>query len=439
MGIQAHIKTDFPQWYLDVIFEAELVDYGPSRGSMVIRPYGYAMWEHMQAILDAKIKAQGIQNAYFPLLIPESFLVKEKKHVEGFSPELAIVTHAGGKLLEEPLVIRPTSETIIYYMFAKWIKSYRDLPYKVNQWANVVRWEMRPRPFLRTTEILWQEGHTAHHTQEEAREMALAMQEMYRDFMENYLAIPVITGEKTESERFAGADATYTLEAMMQDGKALQMGTAHVLAQSFSRAFDILYQGPDGEMTSPHCSSFGVTTRMIGAMVMVHGDDNGLIIPPRIAPYQVVVVPIYRDNDSKKVVMAVIDQLSTACKKAGIRIIIDDDERKRPGAKYYHWELRGIPVRLEIGPKDVREGSVAVVSRIAVDGVDKKYMVSQETLVEHISDLLIKIQNKLFLNAQKRRNEQFYSQVKTIDAIADALEKQSGFYSVSWCGNTVCE
>jgi prolyl-tRNA synthetase len=317
------IKQDFPGWYQDVIFQAELVDVSPTRGSMVMRPYGYAIWENIQKVLDQKIKSLGAQNAYFPLLIPESFLKKEAEHVEGFAPEVAVVTHAGGKKLEEPLVLRPTSETIIYHMFARWIHSWRDLPLKINQWANVIRWEMRPRPFLRTTEFLWQEGHTAHASHEEALEMALAAREMYKDFVENYLAIPIITGVKSESERFAGAQETFCIEAIMPDGKGLQMGTSHLLAQSFPESFDIKFQDKDGAIKTPSCSSWGVSTRMIGGLIMSHGDENGLILPPKIAPTQVVVVPIYRDKEQKSIIMEKIDQIKAKFNSENIRFIVD--------------------------------------------------------------------------------------------------------------------
>ena len=329
-----NIKDQFPEWYNEVIYKSELVDHSPTKGTAVIRPYGYSIWEKIHQLLDKRIKEVGVKNAYFPLLIPESFLNKEKKHVEGFAPELAVVTHAGGKKLEEPLVVRPTSETIIYHMFSRRIKSWRDLPLKINQWANVVRWELRTRPFLRTSEFLWQEGHTAHYSAEEAEEMSKQMLEIYVDIAENYLAIPVIPGEKSESERFAGADHTYTFEAMMQDGKALQMGTSHVLAQSFPAAFGIQFQDKDGKMRVPHCTSWGVSTRLIGALVMVHGDQNGLIIPPKIAPITGVVIPILKKNADNSAVLEMADKVRQMLEPLGFTIEVDTREGISPGAKY---------------------------------------------------------------------------------------------------------
>ncbi|MBU1008218.1 proline--tRNA ligase [Candidatus Dependentiae bacterium] len=413
------IKTDFPGWYQDIIFQAELVDSSPTRGSMVIRPYGYAIWENIQKILDKKIKVLGAQNAYFPLLIPESFLKKEAEHVEGFAPEVAVVTHAGGKKLEEPFVIRPTSETIIYSMFSRWIHSWRDLPLKINQWANVVRWEMRPRAFLRTTEFLWQEGHTVHASREEAMQMALDAREMYKDFVENYLAIPVFSGIKSESERFAGADETYCIEAIMPDGKGLQMGTTHLLAHSFPESFEISFQDKDGTMKVPYCSSWGVSTRMIGGLIMSHGDENGLILPPKIAPVQAIIIPIYRNEDDKKTVLEMAEKLEDLFEKLSIRIAIDNDETKTPGAKFFHWELRGVPIRIEIGPKDVAKNQVVLVSRVEKDKAKKKSFVSIDQLEKALPDMLDTIQRKL-LETAKVRSEKL-------------LEKNG------WCGSAACE
>lgn len=413
------IKADFPGWYQDVIFQAELVDASPTRGSMVIRPYGYAIWENIQTILDKKIKDLGAKNAYFPLLIPESFLKKEAEHVEGFAPEVAVVTHAGGKKLEEPLVIRPTSETMIYYMFARWIHSWRDLPLKINQWANVMRWEMRPRAFLRTTEFLWQEGHTAHATRDEAMQMALDAREMYRDFVENYLAIPVFSGVKSESERFAGADETYCIEAIMPDGKGLQMGTTHLLAHSFPKSFEISFQDTDGSMQVPHCSSWGVSTRMIGGLIMSHGDQNGLILPPKIAPIQAVIIPIYKNDDDKKIVLEAIDKIANLLKKLSIKTVIDRDETKTPGAKFFHWELKGVPLRIEIGPKDVANDQVVLVNRAEPDKAKKKTFTPIDQLETKIPELLDAIQNQLFATAKTRTQD---------------LLETSG-----WCGSAACE
>lgn len=430
--------TNFPEWYQDVIAAAELAEHGPVRGSMVIRPYGYALWERMQAELDAQFKELGVQNAYFPLFIPESYLKKEAKHVEGFSPELAVVTHAGGKELEEPVVVRPTSETIIYAMFSKWIKSWRDLPLKVNQWANVVRWEMRPRLFLRTTEFLWQEGHTAHATQEEAVGFSLAIVSLYVQFLREYLAIPVVEGQKTEQERFAGAERTYTMEAYMADGKALQIGTSHVLLQQFSSAFDIAYQGKDGGMQSPFCTSWGVTTRMIGALIMVHGDQQGLVMPPRIAPIQVVIVPIWRNDEEKALVFAKVHAITSELKTHGVRVQIDDDEHKRPGAKYYYWDVRGVPVRIELGPRDVAAGHAMVASRIETDPDIKKTAVRFELLTARILETLDNIQKHL-LNSAAERMRADWHQGDVLAEFGPCLAEHNGFYQSGWCTQPACE
>ena len=329
-----------------------------------------------------KLKQTGTQNAYFPLLIPESFIKREAKHVEGFSPELAVVTYAGGEKLEEPLVVRPTSETIIYSMFSRWIKSWRDLPLKINQWANVVRWEMRTRPFIRSTEFLWQEGHTAHYSHEEAEQMAAQALDAYQDIYENYLAIPVLRGQKSDSEKFAGGEKTYTLEGMMQDGKALQLCTSHILAQSFPEAFGVKFQDKDGTIKTPYCTSWGFTTRSIGAMIMVHGDQNGLIIPPRIAPVQCVIIPIYKTDAEKDAVLQKAEQIKSTLEKSeleksslganGFRVVLDNDENKTPGSKFYEWELKGVPVRIEIGPKDLEKNQAVFVNRVEQDRVQEK-------------------------------------------------------------------
>lgn len=435
----AHKLTDFPQWYQDVIAAAQLADHGPVRGTMVIRPYGFALWEKMSATLDAQFKELGVENAYFPLLIPESFLKKEAKHVEGFSPELAVVTHAGGKELEEPLVIRPTSETVIYEMFSKWITSWRDLPMKVNQWSNVVRWEMRPRLFLRTTEFLWQEGHTAHATQQEAVEFSQEILRLYVSFLKNYMAIPVVEGQKTEHERFAGAERTYTMEAYMADGKALQIGTSHVLMQQFSSAFGVTFQDKDGSVQSPHCTSWGVTTRMIGAMIMVHGDQHGLIVPPRIAPVQVVIVPIWRNDEEKAAVMTQVVSISDGLKAANIRVKIDADEHKRPGAKYYYWDVRGVPLRLEIGPRDLAQGKAVLVNRLHTDDPErKKTLVALNDIVLHISKALDVMHEELFDRAKKRM-EQDWHHAANITDFGVHLQEKNGFFQVGWCEDGACE
>jgi prolyl-tRNA synthetase len=353
-------SIDFPRWYQDIVAKAELADNGPVRGTMVIRPYGYAIWERMQAEIDTRIKAAGVANAYFPLLIPESYLRREAEHVEGFSPELAVVTHGGGKQLEEPVVVRPTSETIINSYFAKWIQSYRDLPLLINQWANVVRWELRPRLFLRTTEFLWQEGHTAHATEADARNFALQiLSDVYEDVMVNVLAIPVITGRKTDNERFAGATTTWACEAMMRDGKALQMGTSHELGQNFARAFDITYLDESGTQSYVWQTSWGVSTRLMGALVMVHGDDDGLRLPPRLAPVQVVVVLARADDGAGDAAAALAAELSDA----GLRVELDARTDTSFGRRVVDWELKGVPLRVEVGPRDLAEGTVVLARR----------------------------------------------------------------------------
>ena len=434
----ADIKTNFSQWYQDVVYGADLAEQSPTPGCIVIKPYGYALWENIKQILDEEIKKTGTQNAYFPLLIPESFLKKEKEHVEGFSPELAVVTHAGGKKLEEPLVVRPTSETVIYYMFSKWIKSWRDLPIKINQWANVMRWEMRPRAFIRSREFLWQEGHTAHSSKEEAIEMAKEILVLYKKFVEEYLAISVIEGIKSDSEKFAGADRTYTVEAIMQDGRALQMGTTHVLSHSFSKSFDILYQNEDGKMVSPHCSSWGITTRLIGAIVMVHGDQNGLIMPPRIAPFQVVIVPIYRKEEEKTIVLEKASKLEEELKKNKVRVTIDTDEQKSPGAKFFHWEMKGVPLRVEIGPKDVEKNQVALVSRLSSGDKKQKEFVAFESASKRVGEFLLEIQKRMFDRAKEGLKKNWH-QADKLEEFGPALEKENGLYQVGWCGKASCE
>ena len=430
------INQDFPGWYQDVIFQAELVDASPTRGSMVIRPYGYAIWENIQKILDKKIKGLGAQNAYFPLLIPESFLKKEAEHVEGFAPEVAVVTHAGGKKLEEPLVIRPTSETIIYHMFARWIHSWRDLPLKINQWANVVRWELRPRAFLRTAEFLWQEGHTAHATIEEANEMALEARAMYKDFVQNYLAIPVIEGVKTESERFAGADQTYCIEAMMPDGKGLQMGTSHLLAHSFPKSFEIGFQDSDGQNKVPHCTSWGVSTRMIGGLIMSHGDELGLVLPPKIAPIQVVIVPILRGDKQK--VLDVVEKLQNDLEKQGLRVFCDADESKTPGAKFFHWELKGVPLRIEIGPKDIENNQVVIANRIEHDKEKKKKIVTLDSVAQSVTVELESIQKQIFEKA-KNRTELMIKNGDKLEEFGQKLQAEKVAFKTGFCGSAECE
>ncbi|HEX2117811.1 MAG TPA: proline--tRNA ligase [Acidimicrobiales bacterium] len=416
-------SQDFPKWYQDVVAKAEMADNGPVRGTMVIRPYGYAIWERMQAELDRRIKAAGAQNAYFPLFIPESYLRREAEHVEGFSPELAVVTHAGGKELEEAAVVRPTSETIINVFFSKWVQSHRDLPLLINQWANVVRWELRPRVFLRTTEFLWQEGHTAHASQDEARDYALRiLHEVYEDFALNVMALPVLVGRKTERERFAGADATYTIEGMMGDGKALQMGTSHELGQNFAKAFDITFQSSSGDSEHAWQTSWGVSTRLVGALIMGHGDDSGLRIPPALAPVQAVVV-LVRDEEGAGERAA---SLAAELRGAGIRVQLDDRVETGFGRRAGEWELKGVPVRIELGPRDVAAGTVTLVRR---DVAGDKATVSLEGLAARVTDLLGDIQSSLHREALERRES------RTADAAG--LEEarhaaQDGFARVPW-------
>lgn len=425
------IHTEFSQWYQAVIEQAELADLAPVKGCIVIRPYGYALWEQIVAILDKKIKDTGHKNAAFPLMIPQSFLQKEAEHIEGFSPELAVITHAGGHELEEPLVVRPTSETIIHYMFARWIRSWRDLPLKINQWASVVRWEMRTRPFLRTTEFWWQEGHTAHETLAEAEEEAIMMLKEYVDLAQNYLAIPVVEGMKPESEKFAGADKTFTYEGLMPDGKALQMGTSHIISRSFAQAFGMSYQNREGKIDYPYLTSWGSTTRLIGALIMTHGDQQGLIIPPQVAPIQLIIVPIYK-QESKSAVLEGVEIVKQKLKH--VRFEVDLDETKTPGAKFYHWELRGVPLRLELGMRDLIEQKVILVDRVT----KQKHVVLWDTLSTRIDELLIDIQRELFARASKKRESQWYK-VARLAEHADQLETKGGFYQIGWCGQDACE
>ncbi|HWC11665.1 MAG TPA: proline--tRNA ligase, partial [Acidimicrobiales bacterium] len=403
---------NYPQWYQDVVAKAELADNGPVRGTMVIRPYGYAIWERIQRELDDRIKAAGARNAYFPLFIPESYLRREAEHVEGFSPELAVVTHGGGKELEEPAVVRPTSETIINVFFAKWVQSYRDLPLLINQWANVVRWELRPRVFLRTTEFLWQEGHTAHATQDEARAYALRiLTEVYEDFAVNILGLPVLVGRKTERERFAGADATYTIEGMMGDGKALQMGTSHELGQNFAKAFGIQFQTDTGASEHAWQTSWGATTRLIGALVMGHGDDAGLRLPPRLAPTQVVVVLVRAEDGAAEAAAAVAADLAAA----GVRVELDDRIDTGFGRRAVEWELKGVPVRVEIGPRDVAAGNATLVRR----DTGAKEAVPLGGLVARVPTTLEEVQTALHADATRRRDART-ADVTSADEVPDA-------------------
>jgi prolyl-tRNA synthetase len=428
------ITKDLSGWYNEVIYDTELVDHSPVRGCMVMRPYGYAIWERIHTILDARIKETGHQNASFPLLIPESFLKKEAQHVAGFAPELAIVTHAGGKELEEPLVVRPTSETIIHHMFARWIQSWRDLPLKINQWCSVVRWEMRPRPFLRTTEFFWQEGHTAHETREEADQEVRTMLQEYVNLAQNYLAIPVFIGCKTEQEKFPGAEKTMTFEAFMPDGKALQMGTSHLLSQSFAHAFDMKFQDKNENQAYPYLTSWGTTTRLIGALIMTHGDQKGLVLPPQIAPIQVVIIPILKSETNNDAILQMAHTIKDNLIKINIRAFIDNECNKTPGAKFFKWELKGVPVRIEIGPKDIENNQVVVVDRL---GLGKKAVVTTDA-PHHVESLLNTIQNTLFENAQKKLTL-MHKKGEKLAEFGPQLEDGGYFYQTGWCGSPECE
>jgi len=425
------MSEDFNEWYTDIIQQAQLADYSPVKGTMVIRPYGYSLWEGVQAYLDKKFKETGHENAYFPLFIPNSFIQKEAEHVEGFSPELATVTHAGGKELEEPLVVRPTSETIINHMFAKWIKSHRDLPMLVNQWANVVRWEMRTRLFLRTSEFLWQEGHTAHKTQEEATSEALQMLDIYAEFAENAAGVSVVKGIKSANERFAGATTTYSIEAMMKDKKALQAGTSHELGQNFSKAFEIQYSDENNELQHPFQTSWGVSTRLIGMIIMAHGDDKGLQLPPKLAPTQSVLIPIIPNEDSKSVVLETVNKLHEELRKS-YRMKIDDRDNISPGFKFNEWELKGVPLRIEIGPKDIEKNSVVFSRR---DGVDGKNSISINEVSQELKDNLDDIQSNLLETSKNFRKDNTIH-VDSKAELIDTLNSTPGFVTCYWDENT---
>jgi prolyl-tRNA synthetase len=428
-------SEDFSEWYNQLVIRAELADYAPVRGCMIVRPYGWALWENIQQHLDKAFKATGHLNAAFPLLIPRSFIDKEKSHVEGFSPELAVVTHGGGEELEEPLVVRPTSETIIGHSFAKWIQSYRDLPLLINQWNSVVRWELRTKLFLRTLEFWWQEGHTAHATFQEAEEETRQMLGIYRDFAVNEAAIPVIPGRKSASERFAGADETYSIEAMMGDGKALQSGTSHNLGQNFAKAFDIQYLDKNGALQHCWTTSWGLSTRFIGAIIMVHGDDQGLILPPRLAPYQVVIVPIFKTDEEKAKVMDAARKARTELIASNFRVVLDERDGLTPGFRFNDWEMRGVPLRIEIGPKDVQKETV-VLARRDKPGKEGKSFVPQAGLTDAVTQALALIQNALYERALNFRNANT-ADPGNYQEFQSAVEK--GFASSFWCGNSKCE
>ena len=426
-------SVDFSRWYLDIVKKAELADYSPVKGFMVIRPYGYAIWELIQQQLDARFKATGHVNAYFPLLIPESLLMKEAEHVEGFAPQVAWVTKGGTEDLEERLIIRPTSETIFGVMYQKWIQSWRDLPVLINQWANVVRWEKVTRPFLRTTEFLWQEGHTAHETAEEAQEETMKILGIYKEFAENVLAMPVVDGQKSESEKFAGASRTYSIEALMGDGRALQAGTSHNLGQNFAKAFEIQFQGRDKTVQYCWTTSWGVSTRLIGGVIMTHGDDSGLILPPKIAPWQVVIVPIPRGT-WKETVLPKCQEIRDQLMAAGIRVKLDADESQTPGWKFSEYEMRGVPLRLEIGPKDIEKSAVFAARR----DTRAKASLPMDGLVDAIKALLDEIQLNLLTRARAFR-EEHTTKAATYEEFKTTMEGRPGFVIAPWCGEASCE
>ena len=422
------MSQDFNQWYTEIVQLADLADYSPVKGTMVIKPYGYAIWENIQSYLDRRFKETGHKNAYFPMFIPKSFIEKEAEHVEGFSPELATVTHAGGKKLEEPLIVRPTSETIINHMFAKWISSHRDLPMLINQWSNVVRWEMRTRLFLRTSEFLWQEGHTAHATIDEAKEEALKMLDIYEEFAKQAAAVSVIKGTKSDIEKFAGATTTYSIEAMMNDMKALQAGTSHELGQNFSKAFDIKFSDENNELQHPYQTSWGVSTRLVGMIIMAHGDDKGLKLPPMLAPHQIVIIPIIpndKDNDS---VMTVVNKLNDSL--GDFRVIIDDRSEVSPGFKFNEWEQKGVPLRVEVGPKDIEKNTILVSRR----DDESKNPYPMDDVKNTIKKLLDEIQDNLYKNSENTLKDNT-THVESFNELIEVLNSKKGFVSCFWKEN----
>ena len=438
-------EENYSEWYNQLVYNADLAEHSAVKGSMVIKPYGYAIWENMQSVLDKKFKDTGHSNAYFPLFVPKGLFEKEEKNAEGFAKECAVVTHyrlkadpnQPGKLMADPdsrlteeLVVRPTSEAIIWNTYKNWIQSYRDLPILINQWANVVRWEMRTRLFLRTAEFLWQEGHTAHATKEEALTETKQMLDVYADFAESFMAIPVIKGVKTENERFAGAEETYCIEGMMQDGKALQMGTSHFLGQNFAKAFDVTFQNKDGKVQSVWATSWGVSTRLMGALIMVHSDDEGLVVPPKLAPIQVVLVPIYRKDEERTAVLDELDRIAAELKKVGVRIKVDDRDTHKPGFKFAEWEQKGIPIRLALGPRDLQNGSIELARR----DTKTKEILPSDGIVEVIQEKLITIQQDLFHRAKKFRDDRTFK-VDTWDEFVDVIENKQGFAVAHWNGS----
>jgi len=425
---------DFPAWYVEVVKRAQLAEHGPARGSMIIKPHGYAIWELTQRALDDRFKATGHENLYFPLLIPMSLLGKEADHVEGFAPQVAVVTHGGGQELEEPLAIRPSSESIIWSTYKRWIQSYRDLPLLYNQWCNVMRWEMRTRLFLRTSEFLWQEGHTAHATAEEAMAEALRMLDVYREVAEDVLGIPVHPGRKSPGERFPGAVETFCIEGLMRDGKALQCGTSHFLGQNFAKAYDVTFLNADGEQEHAWGTSWGFSARMVGAPIMAHGDDAGLRLPPAVAPVQVAIVPIYRSDEERASVLEVAEKLRADLVATGIRVRLDDREQHRPGYKFADWELKGVPVRIELGPRDVAANQVVLASRL---GGDKEIVATGE-VAAGMAERLASVQRDLYAEALAYREANTH-EITSFDEFADGVEERGGFWIGAWCGDAACE
>jgi prolyl-tRNA synthetase len=425
---------DFPAWYVEVVKRAELAEHGPAKGSMIMRPHGYAIWEHTQRALDDRFKATGHENVYFPLLIPMSLLEREADHVEGFAPQVAVVTHGGGEKLEEPLAIRPTSETVIWHTYKRWIQSYRDLPLLYNQWCNVLRWEMRTRLFLRTSEFLWQEGHTAHATSAEAQEEALRMLDVYREVAEDVLAIPVFKGRKSAAERFPGAVETYPIEGLMRDAKAIQCGTSHFLGQNFAKAYDVTFLNADGQQEHAWATSWGFSARMVGATIMAHGDDAGLRLPPAVAPIQVVVVPIYRSDDERASVAAVADRIRADLASQGIRVRVDDRDQHRPGFKFAEWELKGVPVRIELGPRDVAAGHVVLAERTG----GEKMELAIEEAVAGMTERLASVQRAIYADALAFREANTHD-ITSFDDFVAGVEERGGFWRGAWCGDEACE
>jgi prolyl-tRNA synthetase len=427
-------SEDFPAWYVEVVKRAGMAEHGPAKGTMIIKPHGYAVWEHIQSALDLRFKATGHENLYFPLLFPEKLLAREAEHVEGFAPQVAVVTHGGGEELEEPLVIRPTSEAVIWSTYANWIQSYRDLPLLYNQWCNVLRWEMRTRLFLRTSEFLWQEGHTAHASSEEAVEETLRMLEVYREVAEDVLAIPVLAGRKSPSERFPGALETYTIEGLMRDRRALQCGTSHFLGQNFAKAYDVQFLNAQGEQEYAWATSWGLSTRMVGGVIMTHGDDRGLRLPPSVAPVQVVVVPIYRSDDERGAVVSAAAAVHTGLVRAGIRARLDDRDQHRPGFKFSEWELKGVPVRVEIGPRDVDAGQVVIVPRTS--GAREPRLVG--TAIDSMAARLEEVQGRLRTEATEFRDANTH-RAGAWDELVAGLRAEGGLWIGAWCGERACE